>query len=277
MKRILLSVAVAALATSATAETIWTISGFEQPESALLNPVTGNIIVSNVVGGPGDVDGNGYLSLVAPDGTVVEKKWATGLDGPKGMALVSDQLFVADITNVRVLDANSGEQLSVHAAEGSVFLNDVTTDGKDVYISDMMTHTIWKYSDGTLESWMTNEALAHPNGLLWDDGKLLVGSWGVDIQEDFTTKEPGALLSVDPATMEIKEVTDKLGNLDGIIRIGDMLYVSDWIAGTIYSVSADGSTAKVAQYDMGAADLGQLGDSIVVPHMMSGELHLITK
>lgn len=273
MKRILTTAAaLSALATTALADTTWTTGGFEMPESALQNPATGQIIVSNIKGNPGEADGDGYLSLVDPDGSVTTKVWAQGLDAPKGMALVGDKLYVADLTNLRVVDAANGAVLETYAAEGAAFLNDVTTDGEAVYISDMMTHTIWRFADGALTPWLETEALEHPNGLLWDDGRLLVGSWGPEIQDDFTTKAPGALLAVDPATKDIEVLTQKLGNLDGIVRIDDTLYISDWIAGTLYAVSADWAATEVAQFEAGAADMGLVDGAIVIPHMLKGEL-----
>lgn len=272
MKRFLLTAAFSALAAAATAGSDWTTGGFEMPESALVNPATGQIIVSNIKGNPGEADGDGYLSLVSPKGAVIDQVWAEGLDAPKGMALVGDRLYVADLTNLRVLDATTGALLETVAAEGAVFLNDVTTDGEAVYLSDMMTHTIWRFADGALSPWMESAALEHPNGLLWDDGRLLVGSWGTEIQEDFTTKTAGALLAVDPTTQEIEVLTDKLGNLDGIVRIGETLYVSDWIAGTVYAVAEDGAASEVAQFGAGAADMGLIGETIVIPHMLEGKL-----
>ena len=56
------STVVATIAVSAAqAGEIWRASGFDQPESALVDAAHNRIVVSNIVGNPGAADGNGYL------------------------------------------------------------------------------------------------------------------------------------------------------------------------------------------------------------------------
>ena len=47
---------------------------FEQPESTYYDPTTQQIFISNVAGGPMDKDGNGWISLLKPNGQLI-KKW----------------------------------------------------------------------------------------------------------------------------------------------------------------------------------------------------------
>ena len=60
------------------------------------------------------VDGNGFISMVAPDGRVLALKWIDGeatditLNALKGMAIASGTLYVADITAVRMFDLRTG-------------------------------------------------------------------------------------------------------------------------------------------------------------------------
>ena len=49
----------------------WSAEGFKAPESALLDEARGVLYVSNVNGNPTDKDGNGYISKLSPDGTVI--------------------------------------------------------------------------------------------------------------------------------------------------------------------------------------------------------------
>ena len=49
---------------------------------------------------PLEEDENGYISKLDSNGNYVEKKWVTGLDAPKGLAIVKDHLFVADINKI---------------------------------------------------------------------------------------------------------------------------------------------------------------------------------
>ena len=77
--------------------------GFSTPESVLYDPEADVYLVANIHGGPSARDGNGFISRLSPEGEVIALKWidsaAEGvtLDAPKGMALVGERLFVADI------------------------------------------------------------------------------------------------------------------------------------------------------------------------------------
>ena len=149
------------------------------PESALFDQQHNRLIVSNIKGHPLEADGNGYLSLVSLDGTVIQPKWAEGMDAPKGMALVGNELLVGGLNKLHVLDRKNGKLLKTVDVTGAKLLNDMTSDGKTAYISDMVTHTIWQYQNGDLTKWMQTPELNHPNGLHLEKGRLIVGSWGV--------------------------------------------------------------------------------------------------
>ena len=115
--------------------------GFLAPRSALHDPEADVYLVSSGNGGPADADGNGFISRVAPDGTVLALKWidgsSGGLDAPKGMALSADKLYVADLKLVRSFDRKSGEPLGKVAIVTASYLNDVAlgSDGT-LYVSD---------------------------------------------------------------------------------------------------------------------------------------------
>ncbi|TIX09390.1 MAG: ATP/GTP-binding protein, partial [Mesorhizobium sp.] len=202
MKTLIVStiLAFAAMTPIAEAGEIWRASGFEQPESALFDAANKRIIVSNIAGNPGEADGNGYLSVLSLDGKLVTRHWTDGMDAPKGMALSGGKLYVADITKVRVVDLASGKLVASIDVPNAVFLNDMTADsaGK-VYVSDMLADTIYRIDGDRPELFVKDALLASPNGIFADGGRLIVASWGKGIRPDFSTAEPGGLLSVDLA------------------------------------------------------------------------------
>ena len=209
------------LTTSALAQSqeSWSAEGFKAPESALIDEARGVLYVSNWNGNPGDKDGNGYISKLSPDGTVTEAEWVTGLDAPKGLALRDGTLYVSDIDKLVAIDVEKGQITGTWTGEGAQFLNDTAVDADgNVYVSDMMGNSIYRLAGDTFEVWLKDEKLQHPNGLHVEDGKLIVGAWGQDIQPDFTTKTPGHLLSVDLASKAISDVGsgEPVGNLDGV-------------------------------------------------------------
>ena len=117
--------------------------GLMGPESALHDVEADLYVVSNVNGQPGAMDGNGFISHIAPDGTIAALRWIDGeaegvtLNAPKGMDIDGDTLYVADIDTVRLFDRVSGEPLGDWPVEGASFLNDVAigSDGL-VYVTD---------------------------------------------------------------------------------------------------------------------------------------------
>ncbi|UCI26754.1 SMP-30/gluconolactonase/LRE family protein [Mesorhizobium sp. B2-8-5] len=277
MKRLIASTVVATIAVSvAQAGELWRATGFEQPESALVDAARNRIVVSNIAGNPGDADGNGYLSLLSMDGKVIARHWVDGMDAPKGMAIASGRLYAADITKVRVVDLASGKLVETIDVPGAVFLNDMTQDsaGK-VYVSDMLADTIYRIDGDRPELFVKDALLASPNGVFADGGRLIVASWGKGINKtDFSTAEPGGLLSVDLATKEITPLpgAQKFADLDGVIAMGDTIYATAYMTGTLYSYETGGAPEAVAHFKPGSADIGTDGKKIFVPLMGEGEV-----
>src|SRR5688572_19892797 len=119
------SLVVFGLTGAATAAEDWRLGGFNTPESALWDAANNRVIVSNIVGDAMQADGNGMLSTVSPDGTMIDAEWVTGLDAPKGSAIGGNRLYVADLTKLRIVDLASGIYETIDVP-GAVFLNDVT-------------------------------------------------------------------------------------------------------------------------------------------------------
>lgn len=280
MSRLSLIVAVlAGCALSAAAEPrkLWEATGFENPESALVDAAAAVIYVSNMAGEPLAKDGNGFLSKVALDGKVVAPKWVTGLDAPKGLALSSGKLYVADIDKLVEIDAASGEILVRHEAPGAKFLNDVAADtAGTVYVSDMVANTIWRLAGGKLEPWLASDALMNPNGLVVDSGTLVVAAWGV-MTDGFSTKVPGHLLAITLTDKSLKALGDgtPVGNLDGLEPLDAQHFIAtDWMAGTVYRIARGGAATKLLTLSQGSADLGfdPATRTAYVPMMNDGKL-----
>jgi len=259
-------------ANAVSAETLWTTGGFDMPESALFDPVRDRIIVSVIGGHPGEADGNGTLALLSADGDLLDAAWTTGLNAPKGMALVGDTLLVADLTQLHEIDAATGELRRSLTAPGAVFLNDVSADGTAAFISDFMANTLWRYEGGRLALWLEDPQLSHPNGLLLDGDRLIVGSWGQGMQTDFSTQTPGSLLSVSLATQEITVLAEAVGNIDGVVRIGEALLVSDWNTGQLFEIAPGGNAVLVGEYAPGLADISAHGSTLFLPSMLEGTI-----
>jgi sugar lactone lactonase YvrE len=175
------------------------------------------------------------------------------------------------------IDVAKGEVKDRFVAEGAKFLNDLTSDKEGrVYASDMMGNRIWMLEDGKLSVLVEDETLSNPNGLLAEDGRLLVGSWG-KMGEGFATEVPGHMRVVDLKTKKVSDLGDPTpaGNLDGIEPDGKGGYiVSDWMKGALLRVGPDGKAEPLLTLKQGSADLGMIPgkDVVLVPMMMEGEL-----
>ena len=113
--------------------------GLETPESVLWDEKADIYLVSNINGDPSAHDGNGFISRITPEGRMETLKWIDGatpgvrLNAPKGLAIVGDTLYVADIDTVRAFHRVTGQPLGARAVPGSTFLNDLAAgpDGRD--------------------------------------------------------------------------------------------------------------------------------------------------
>ncbi|CAK9077875.1 Uncharacterized protein SCF082_LOCUS37328 [Durusdinium trenchii] len=273
----LIALSVAACSGSTEPVKEWELSGFENPESALPDVEDEVIYVSNVAGQPNGKDGNGYISKISPDGKMIQDKWVRGLHAPKGMVIVQDRLYVADIDALIEIDLTDGKIVRRHIAQGAKILNDVAADSEGrVYVSDWGSQAIWRFEDGRFEKWLESDDLQSPNGLFVESDKLIVAAWGTMNPDDFSTKVPGRLLSVDIADKTITPLGEKpIGNLDGIEPFDAETYiVSDWVAGKVFQIDREGSAKELLSLSQGSADLGFISGTrtAIIPLMMDNKV-----
>ena len=105
-----------------------------------------------------------------------------------------------------------------------------------------------------------------------DGDRLLVGSWGAGLHDDFSTDVPGSLLEISLETQAIRVLAPELGNIDGLARIGPSLFVSDWVSGDLFEISEDETVSLVGNYGLGLADISAEGGMLFLPMMLDGRL-----
>src|SRR5690606_5375565 len=164
-------------AKKATLTHLWTTDTLlTTSESVIYDKKRDITYVSNIVGQPDDVDGEGFISKVDLNGKITDTVWVEGFDSPTGMGIHGDTLYVADMHSIAKIDIESGTVIKTFEIENSVFLNDitVTSDGK-IYFSDSKKGNIHVIENDKVS--LVKDSLAGPNGLLADNGKLLVALW----------------------------------------------------------------------------------------------------
>lgn len=236
--------------------------GLATPESVLHDVARDRYLVSNINGKPLDVDNNGYITVLAPDGAVIKEKFIAGgqngvkLDAPKGSGISNGILYVTDINVVRKFDVESGAPKGEIKVPGATFLNDVAVapDGR-VFVTDSDRGVIGAPAAGTsavyviekdkLKTIAKGPELNGPNGLLWTDAGLLVATGTSN--EIFHLDENGARRDVTK--------TPK-GGLDGLVAAGDSLLVASWEGSAILQGKLGAAFTPVLTGVPGSADIG---------------------
>lgn len=251
----------------------------ELPESVVYDNVNEVLYVSNITDHPFKKDGTGFISKIGLDGKIIDLNWVGKLNAPKGLTIVKDKLYAADVDELVEIDIASGKVLNKYLAHGAVCLNDVTHDNYgNVYTGDTYTDSIYRLNQfGQLPLWFYSPQLA-PNGLHYDNERdsIVVGSWGAVMEGWGTPKLQGNLKNISLHSKEIKDLGRKpIGNLDGVESDGDgAYYVTDWSGGKLYLVKSNGRYKVLNEVGKGAADHEVIleKDMIIIPIMTEGKV-----
>lgn len=266
----------AALQAQVQIEEAWTLNeALDMPESVVYNPEEEVFYITNIVGEVSAKDGNGYITKVAHDGSLVEAKWVDNLDAPKGIAFYEGTIYVADNDVVVEIDAEEGAVTERYPAEGAEFLNDVTVDEEgNVYISDSGTNGVYRLVNGQLELWLQGDQIKAPNGVFAEEDYLIVAACTFDV-EDAGSKRHFQYVSYDGKEIEIPQNNSPMGNIDGIKPDGNGGYfITEWGPGTLSHYSPEQGVTQLSEMGQGAADNEYVIDDqlLVVPVMMSDKL-----
>src|SRR4029453_3319889 len=244
---------------------LWTLSAdVNAPESAYYDATSNAIFVSSINGDVLAKDGNGYISRLAADGKVVNAKWATGLNAPKGLRSVGGTLWVTDIDEVVGIEIASGRITSHVKIDGAKFLNDLATapDGT-VYASDSQTFRIYAVKDGKARMFVKiAEPIETPNGVLVDGNRLIVGTMGTQGAQGAqgAPSSGGRLIAFDLKTKAKTDITlQPIGGIDGIESDGRGGFLVTAVFGSgLLHVSASGTTRTLVQFTAAGADFGYI-------------------
>lgn len=244
-------------------------------------------------------DGNGYISRLTYDGTLVDQNFISQrgvLDGPTGMAILGERLFVADIDEVIGFDLNrvaTPNRIDLRPF-GVGFLNDlVAVSDRHLVVSETNTKKLFLIDTvaGSAAQLQLNFTLNHPNGLAYDAGseQLYVAA---NIQHTIgASVANGEILKLD---LDIASGSASLVSrgqnaglfLDGIALLGDgELIYSDWVSfsgntGVLRRVGIDGWTT------LEASNLGLKGFAdfhwdpvhrlLAAPNLIDGRVRLLS-
>ena len=249
-----------------------TIDGFKTPESVKWDASSGTWFVTNINGSPLAKDGNGFISRLTKDGVVDSLHFITGgkngvtLNAPKGIAIIGDTLFVADIDAVRAFNKTTGAPIHSWelAKQGAKFLNDVAaTPNGDVYITDTqvafnadgsVTHTgvdrifmLARDRKGASIA-IQSDSLGRPNGIVWDpkNNRFIVLAFGTKAIHAWTPGPGNAVTTIATGP----------GQFDGVEIASDgRVLVTSWADSSVSAINGSALTHVVTGVDA-PADIG---------------------
>jgi len=215
-----------------TLEKVWeTSTEMKTPESVLYDADRDVIYVANINENPSEKDGNGFISILNPNGSVKVFKWVENLSAPKGMAVFDGRLYVSDIDQLVEIDIEKGKILNKYDAPNAVFLNDVAAcmNGM-IFVSDTRTAKIHVLNNGVFSVWMEGEPFETPNGLFTEKGNLYVGDKNI--------------YEVDIESKKVTEIISDAGGVDGLEKNNEGEFVfSNW-PGRIF-IHTNGKNVKL--------------------------------
>jgi sugar lactone lactonase YvrE len=262
------------------------------PESVRYDADLDAYFVSNINGNPSQKDGNGFIARVDAGNTGTMTVFVQGgkngvtLNAPKGLAIVGDTLWVADIDAARAFNKRTGAVIANIDLRPmkAVFLNDAVAgpDGA-IYFTDSgiffdakgaMTHpghdqifkitgrkaTVAIKSDSTLKS---------PNGIAWDaaNGRFVLGP--------FADKVVTAWKAGDST---LTPIATGPGGYDGVEVLSDgRILVTSWTDSSV-NVIANGAFRKVIGNVEAPADIGvdTKRNVVAVPRFNAGRIEYFT-
>ncbi|MFM2392485.1 MAG: hypothetical protein RLZZ546_462, partial [Bacteroidota bacterium] len=194
------------------------------PESVIHH--NGNFYVSCIGNVPPEAkDKDGYIAIVDGQGKITNQKWISGLNGPKGMGIKGDSLYVTDVDQLVIIEISKSKIVKRIPIKGAKFLNDIDiSENGIVYISDTYTNTIHYFDGKEIKPLIVNEALGNPNGIYSRGDVLTVSSFGKAEVYTIDTKNPSVIVK-----------TDSLQGGDGVEAYLDGYLVSNW-NGEIYFI-----------------------------------------
>lgn len=240
-------------------EQLWQASDLPTPESVLyVADKKSPFLFVALIDGQGDqADGKGGIAKLTTHGKLIDKNWITGLNAPKGMAIDGNYLYVADITELVIIDIKKQQVTQKIPVENAVFLNDVTVSSAGVvYVSDTRTNKVHRFHKGKMDTYLENVSSA--NGLKALGSSLIVGA-GPEL----------LMIDADKNRQVIAKGFE--AGIDGIemTKPGEFL-VSCWV-GLVYYVHSDGRLERLIdsrEAKINTADIGydQASQQLYVPN-----------
>ncbi|WP_428025636.1 ATP-binding protein [Arcobacter sp.] len=278
MKKTILSMLLVATVSFASSVTI---EGFSSPESVIVK--NKDVYVSNVGKElkPTAKDGDGFISKLDTNGKIKELHFIDGLNAPKGMGIIGNTLFVADVDTVKGFDIKTKKEVFSLSFDNVTFLNDITIKDKhSFFVSATDIGAIYEVNIKN-KSYKKVIDFTTANGLFYKDGILYAAELGSSPKTMFDGK--GKFYQINLKNKKLTRLGTFEGILDGVQKVGNKIYVSDWVnfekSGIIrvYDIKTKKESVLKVELFMGSADLWieEKSNKLYLPQMIGNKLTII--
>lgn len=220
---------------SAVVDTAFT-NNIKFDESTL--PYNGGILIANFgteTLNPLNTEGKGYILYLKND-TLREFIPADGnLNAPKGMQIIENHLFIADVNRVVVYDLNNktSKPQIITFPQGEIFVNDLTSKNDTLYASVSNTGNLYKLVISDINN-INNQILTKyanvvgANGIIISYDKMYIASYPANTGKP--TNENVVYVINDLEHPNPEKLITQPGIYDGVQISADKntLYVSNW-------------------------------------------------
>lgn len=186
---------------------------YSGPESVEFDYANDRYFISNTNSG----------QILARSSTGTLTIFASGISsGPHGLEILGNVLYACDGGSLLGYDLTTGTQI-LNVSMGATFLNGITNNGTDIFITDFSTKKVYRYdvSAGTYTIFVTG-LVKTPNGIIYDQplNRLVMVSWGSNAPIMGINMTDSTVSQLAPTT---------LGNCDGIaMDCQGRFYVASW-------------------------------------------------
>lgn len=200
------------------------------PESVLIDKST--LYVSLINGSSWSVDGKGGIAKLKTNGSIIDSAWVVGLNAPKGLGKWKNKLYVADITEVIVIDIRSGKILQRIKIDSAQALNDVTISTRGiVYVSDSRKGNVYKLENDKPELYLEN--LKGINGLKSIRDELFIAAGKSFVKAD--------------REKNITVIAELPQSGDGVEPVGNGDFIVSAWSGYVFYVHANGKVETLLE------------------------------
>lgn len=129
-------------ALTASAQETWIREVLDMPESALVDSVKEQFLVSDFVGHREEIDANSYLFQESLHGSLIEHEWFTTLDTPRAWPK-GHELYVADVGRLDTIDVETGLIMGSLAPDGALYLHVITCNASAAWVCTPYVNARW--------------------------------------------------------------------------------------------------------------------------------------